>query len=256
MPQWFGLEARFSQAAPHAVRPCAHVAEQADNEQKRPFVQTVPHAPQFWGSDWRLLQTPLQSRCPAGQDSLSASGEVVEHALVPTKLATSRLAKITREDAKRVMVFPVELESLAQARATVTHFLLFSPTPRAGASLRRLSKTTDRLSSSCASSNVPRFFKQTEVEHLALSLAKDLALEATAKRRHAAEAQPSSGDELRCVSRGAACSTELTFEERYGLSAQLSPLERFDHLVTVAGAHQNHRIVIEVILVHHVGPLL
>ncbi len=136
-PQLVALEAKFSHAAPHSVRPCAHVAEQAPNEHTSPFVQTVPHVPQFWGSDCTLLQAPPQLRWSAEQESLSfpPSGVVVEHALVPTKVATSRLAKIPSEDTKRVMLFPVGLETLAQARPTVPHFLLFSPTPPIGARL-------------------------------------------------------------------------------------------------------------------------
>jgi hypothetical protein len=102
VPQWAGLEARFSQAAPHAMRPGAHVAEQADSEQKRPLLQTVPHAPQFWGSDSTLLQTPSQRRCPAGQESFPPCG-LAEHALAPTKQATNKPTKIPRENSKRVM---------------------------------------------------------------------------------------------------------------------------------------------------------
>jgi hypothetical protein len=119
-PQWAALEARFSQAAPHAVRPCAHVDAQADKEQNNPGLQTVPHAPQFWGSDWTLLHTPPHDRWPAAHEpslSLLPAGEVVEHALAARRLAASRLANKTHWGAKRVMGFPVGLHSLTQDRA-------------------------------------------------------------------------------------------------------------------------------------------
>lgn len=101
-PQWAALVVRFSQAAPQAVSPGAQLAEQADNEQSSPAPQAFPQVPQFWGSDWTLLHTPPHDRWPAGQVSVTGSGEF-EHALALTKLATTKPAKIPKREAKRVM---------------------------------------------------------------------------------------------------------------------------------------------------------
>ena len=59
-------------AALQAVRPPGQRTVQAPAPQTCPAGQTVPHAPQWFGSDWRSRQVPLQSVVPAPQETTHA----------------------------------------------------------------------------------------------------------------------------------------------------------------------------------------
>jgi hypothetical protein len=64
-PQLNGSVMTFVQLAPHWVKPVAHVDEHIPWEQSSPFMQTVPHAPQFAGSDAVFAQPVVQAMRPA-----------------------------------------------------------------------------------------------------------------------------------------------------------------------------------------------
>ena len=84
-PQFAALVNVFSQAAPHCVRPPAHVAEHAPWEQTSPAPHVAPQTPQFPGSLRGLTQYPLQASRPVGHREFESVGEQA----LPMRMATA-----------------------------------------------------------------------------------------------------------------------------------------------------------------------